>query len=56
MRDFIVIAKYKLPGGRPEIVSSHTTQDNAEKTIMDIKLGKTDFLEDPVYLAKLKRY
>ena len=63
MRKYIVLGYHKVDkafvGSASALsgISSHDTTDAAERTIMDIKLGKTDFIPDaPIYLAKLKRY
>ena len=63
MRKYIVLGYHKVDkafvGSASALsgYSSHDTPDAAERTVMDIKLGKTDFIPDaPIYVATFKRY
>ena len=57
IREYTVLARYKANVSGVELVSNHGTPDAAERSIMKIKLGKTDYMEDgPIFMAKLKRY
>ena len=57
MRDYAVLARYKAARSGVDVVSTHNTPDAAERSIMEIQLGKTDYMKDgPIFMAKLKRY